>query len=120
MASLLIRVSAEVADQFFPELPIVRRQEYDEVYAFAFDQADGGGYVAAPLAALTTIQALILQPDQAITVRLNIQTDTGTPIEAGGFLVIFGTSINNSSNTGVRIDNASGETVTVRGVALGT
>lgn len=120
MAFLQLRLNAEMADQLLPDLPYVRRREYDEVRAFAFDQATGGGYQAAPITGLATIQLLILVPDKAITVRVNGQTDAGVPVGAGGLYVVGETTIDNSSDDAVQIDNSSGSTVTVRGVAFGT
>lgn len=120
MAFLSLRLTAEMFDQLLPNLPYVRRREYDEVRAFQFDQATGGGYVNAPLTGLTTIQALILIPDQAVTIRVGGQTDGGAPIEAGGLYQLNGTTLDNSGGGAVQIDNSSGLTVNVRGIALGT
>lgn len=121
MATLRLRVSAEMNDQFFPDLPVVLRREYDEVFAFAFDQASAAAtYVNAPLAALTTIQALVIQPDQDITIRLNAQSDAGIPVTKGSIFTLADTDLDNSSNTAVKILNESGNVVTVRGVACGT
>jgi hypothetical protein len=120
MAFLNLRLSAEMLDQLVPDLPYVRRREYDEVRAFSFDQATGGGYQSAPLTGLTTIQALILIPDKAVTVRVAGQATAGAAIDAGGLYMLVGSSIDNSGGTGVQIDNSSGTTVNIRGLALGT
>lgn len=107
-------------DQLVPDLPFVRRREFDQLCAVAYTQASGGGYVAAPITNVTTIEALILSVDQPVTVRLAGQTDAGTQVSAGGILVFFPTSIDNSGGDGVKVNNASGSTVHVRGVALGS
>lgn len=121
MAILRLRVSAEMNDQFFPDLPVVLRREYDEVLAFEFDQVSAAAtYVDAPLDALGTIQALILQPDEDITVRLAGQTNGGMPVLKGGIFTLADTDLDNSGGAAVKILNESGNVVTIRGVACGT
>jgi hypothetical protein len=116
MPSARIAVNAELSDVLLPDLPFVKREEYDECIAFSYDQADGAGYVAIPgSTAITTIQLVVLQPTQAVTVRINAQTDQGTPVAAGGLFLCMGTSI-----TAITVDNSSGATVDIRGALFGT
>lgn len=121
MPSTLFSLVAGVADQALPALPFRRRQDFDEFISFTFDQAThGSNYVAVPCASIGSIQAIILWPDQAITVRWAAQTDGGVAVAAGGCLALFNTTIDNAGGTGVTIKNASGSTVTVRALVAGT
>lgn len=122
MALLRLRVSAEMADQLFPDLPFVLRREYDESVSFAFDLADGSGYTTPPINSIGTLQAIMFQPDQDVTVRLAAQSDAGTPVGKGGLFVaiLSSTGIDNTGFDAVTIDNNSGSTATIRGVACGT
>jgi hypothetical protein len=114
--SARIAVNAELSDVLLPDLPFVRRDEYDEVIAFSYDQATGSGYVAIPgSTAITTIQLVVLQPSGAVTVRINGQADEGTPVNAGGIFLCMNTAI-----TAITVDNSSGASVDIRGALFGT
>ncbi len=116
MPSARISVNAELSDVLLPDLPFVRRDEYDECIAFSYDQADGAGYVAIPgSTAITTIQLVVLQPTQDVEVRINGQSDQGTPVSAGGLFLCMNTAI-----TAITVNNDSGSTVDIRGALFGT
>ena len=100
--------------------PIVRRITCDESQGFTYEKATGGGYVAVPSNQLDTIQALLLTADQALTVRLDGQTDAGIVLGAGGLLLIVNATIDAAAATNVTIDNSSGSTANVKGLAAGT
>lgn len=122
MALLRLRVSSEMADQLFPDLPFVLRREYDESVSFAFDLADGSGFTTPPINTIGTVQTIVFQPDQDVTVRLAGQSDAGTPVGKGGLFVavLSSTGIDNSTFNAVLIDNSSGFSATIRGVCCGT
>lgn len=121
MPSGLFSLVTGVVDQAMPALPFRRRQDFDEFISFTFDQAShAANYVAVPCTAIATIQAVVLWPDQTITVRWAGQTDGGVTVTAGGCLALFNTSIDNSGGSAVTIKNASGSTVNVRAVVAGT
>lgn len=116
MPSARLTVNAELSDVLLPDLPFVRRDEYDEAIAFSYDQASGAGYVAIPgSTAITTIQFAVLQPTQDVTVRINGQADEGTPVSAGGIFLCMNTAI-----TAITVDNSSGSSVDIRGALFGT
>ena len=116
MPSGRVAVNVELGDVLLPDLPFVRRDEYDEAIAFNYDQATGAGYVAIPgTSTITTIQLLVIQPDDAITVRINGQADEGTPVSAGGLFLAMATTI-----TAVTVDFSGAGSVQIRGAAFGT
>lgn len=121
MPSALFSMVTGVVDQAMPALPFRRRQDFDEFISFTFDQPNHAvNYVAVPCTAIATIQAIILWPDQTITVRWAGQTDGGVSVSAGGCLALFNGSIDNSGGSGVTIKNSSGSTVNVRAMVAGT
>ena len=85
--------------------------------ALAYDQASAA-FANPPLSALTTIQALIIQPDRDITVRVAGAT-AGATVLAGGIYLLHGGTIDNTGNLGVSIAVTSG-TATIRLIAFGT
>lgn len=100
---------------------IVRRVSVDENQSFDYDKATGGGYASLPVGELATLQLLLLENiDQAVTVRLNGQSDAGILLTAGGLLLMLGGSLTDGAATNATVDNSSGSTTVLRGVAGGT
>lgn len=118
--AFVVRAQAQTEDQLFPALPYVNRQEYAQSVSLAETMNSGGGFTSLPpLGIFTTISALILIPDQPVTIRTHA-TDSGTLVNKGGIFLLSGVSITNAGNTAVQVSNASGNVVLLRGVALGS
>lgn len=120
MPTLKITLSAELDGVQLAGYPKTRRLEVDESQSFSIEQATGGGYSTLPIQQLGEVQALILEPDQAVTLRLDAQSDAGLEINKGGLIVLFDVTINAGASTNATIDNASGSTVKLVGIAGGT
>lgn len=111
MPALRLTVNAKVIDALVPDIPFTGRREFVEVQGFEYTQASGGGAAAIPTSAIGTIQALVLQADKAVTVALGNIT-----LQPGGIVVIYnGTPATNPPT----VNNASGSTAAIRGVAFG-
>lgn len=111
MAVLRLAVNAEVVNVSIPEFPFVVRRDYGEAAGFEYDQADGSGPVAIPTSQIGTLKTLALTVDKAVTVSLG-----DIVLEPGGLVLIYGGVPATSPPT---VDNASGDTAKIRGVALG-
>ena len=112
MPVLHLKIDPEVVDEPVPNLPFAVRREFVTMQSFDVQRATGGGAVALPTTGITTLQALVLQSDKAVTVAMG-----NISLEAGGMIVVYGGTPATSPPT---VTNASGSTATVRGIALGT
>lgn len=110
MPSLRVRVIVD-ADGPTPELGQTARQTFNNQEAFDYQQVTGGGAIAIPITKIATPQALVLTADQAVTVALG-----NIVLGAGGFIVIVNGAPSTNPPT---VNNASGATTEVRGLALG-
>ena len=75
MSTLKITLSAELDGVQLAGYPKTRRLEVDESQGFSTKQATGGGYSTLPIQQLGEVQALLLEPEQDITLRLNGPSD---------------------------------------------
>jgi hypothetical protein len=100
--------------------PLKLRLTVDEAQEFRHEEADGGGYVALPTSEMAEIQVLAVKPDQQVTIRLDGQSDKGIVLNAGGLLLIFDADIDAGASTNATVDNSSGSTVNLEGIAGGT
>ena len=66
-----------------------------------------------PTTQIATLQALALVADQALTVRLDGQSDAGIVLSAGGLLLLLDITADASSTTNATLDNSSGSTAVV-------
>ena len=102
----------------------VRRITCDEAQPFDTEQAAHGDtttFTALPGDKLDTVQVLILQPDQAVTVRLDGQTDAGIVLSAGGLLAIVDATIDAGAGAAnAKVNNNSGATAVLSGLLAGT
>ena len=103
-----------------PNFPYRRRLVVDEVQSFSYERATGGGYVSLPVDQMDTLQALVVSADQATTIRLAAQTDTGIALNAGGLLLVVDAAIAAAAATNAKLDNSSGSTTVVSGLGAGT
>lgn len=117
---LEVHVTAKLNGKVLPNFPYYRRIQVDEAQQFAVEQATGGGYITLPITSLDTVQALVLSTNQQVTVRMNGQSSGGLVLVNGGVLIFVDGSIAASSSTNVTIDNSSGATAVLEGLAGGT
>ena len=124
MPSIKMVIAVEIDGVSLPGFPLTRRLETTEAQALNISKAnDGVGvYVTLPTVdQLPIINALVVQAiDQAITLRLNNQSDAGITLNAGGLIAIIDAVINSGATTNAKVNNASGSNALVRGVAAGT
>lgn len=120
MPTLEITINVKEDGVVKPGFPRTRRISADELQSFRYEKATGGGYVAVPTNQLDEVQALIFETDQQVTVRLDGQSDAGIVLNAGGLLIIIDADIDAGSTTNVTVDNSSGSTANLEGLAYGT
>ena len=118
MQTVKVTLNVEIDSQQVEGYPIIKQLSVDELQSFNYEKVTGGGYVAAPISELSTVQLLLLRPSQAVTVRLNNQSDGGIPLAANGVVLIAGATIDTA--TLVSVNNASGSTAIVKGMGAGT
>lgn len=117
---LELHVTAKLNGKILPNFPYYRRAQVDEAQQFATEQTSGGGYVTLPITSLDVVQALVLLATQQVTVRLNGQSSGGLVLTNGGILIFMDGNVNASASTNVTVDNSSGSTAVLEGLAGGT
>ena len=121
MADILdITLTIKRNGQLVSGFPRQYRQLVDEVQQFAYEKATGGGYETVPTTQIAALQVLALTADQAITIRLDGQSDAGISLNANGLLLIIDGTIDAGASTNATIDNSSGSAATIMGVGGGT
>lgn len=100
--------------------PYQKRMVVDELQSFAYEKATGGGYETLPTTQIATLQALALVADQALTIRLDGQSDAGIVLSAGGLLLVLDATLDASASTNATLDNSSGSTAVITGLGAGT
>ena len=121
MATLKATLTLELNGVVLPNFPKVKRLTVAENQSFSHEEATGGGYVALPASELDEIQAMFLETDQQVTIRLDGQTDAGIVLNAGGMLLLFDVDIDAGAGaSNASVDNASGSTVNLKGTIGGT
>lgn len=121
MPTFKLTILAEVDGRSLPGFPLIRRLAVDEAQAFAYEQTAHGDavtFTAAPTAEIATVQVLHLRTDKAITIRLANQSDAGIGLEPGGLLFLLDGTL--AAATNVAVNNNSGETAFIEGVAGGS
>ena len=124
MPALRIVVTAELDGVPLKGFPWVRRLAVDEAQSFEYEQTAHGDaitFTAVPADQLATIQALLLRPDKAVTLRLDGQTDAGIVINADGFVLLADVTIDAGAGaSNAKLNNNSGATAVIQGTAVGT
>lgn len=115
-----VTVTVKLNGKDIAGFPYQKRLTVDEVQQFAYEKATGGGYAAVPTNQLDTIQAFIFTADQAVTLRLDGQSDAGIVLTAGGLVLIMDATLDASSTTNATLDNSSGSTANITGLGAGT
>ena len=100
--------------------PYQKRMMVDELQSFAYEKATGGGHETLPTTQIATLQALVVTADQALTLRLDGQSDAGIVLSAGGLLLILDATIDAGVSTNATLDNSSGSTAVITGIGAGT
>ncbi len=119
MATVDVTVTLRVDGQTPPGFPLTRKITTTEAVSFDYQKASGGGYATLPVSDIASLAALIVRSDQAVTLRLDAQSDAGIELNADGMLIILDAVINAGASTNATISNASGSTATVKGWAAG-
>lgn len=119
MATIKVIVDVELDGKRLPGFPWIRRKEVNEAQQFDATRATGGGYVALPTAEMATLQVLLVRADQAVTVRLDNQSDAGIELAAGGILIVADATIDAGAALNALLSNASGSDAQVEGLAGG-
>lgn len=117
-----ITLSVKVRGQEVFGAPIILRKVCDETTGpMRYEQPHhASNFVALPSTILDDMQLLVLRADQAITARLDNQSDAGIPFLANGLLVLVGTDIDAGAALNLLIQNASGATAQITALAAGT
>lgn len=100
--------------------PYQKRMVVDELQQFSYEKATGGGYETLPTTQISTLQALAIVADQALTIRLDGQSDAGIVLSAGGLLLALDITADASASTNATLDNSSGSTAVITGLGAGT
>jgi len=124
MPVLKVSLNVELDGQPVLGFPVIRRAVVDEVQQYEYEQAAHGDAVtfsAVPADQIAAIQLLILRPDQQVTLRLDGQTDAGIVLDADSILLILGATIDaGAGSSNAKLNNNSGATAVIRGLAGGT
>jgi hypothetical protein len=119
-SQIKVTVLIERDGALLPGFPLVRRLTVDEAQSADTEQASSASYVAFPSNQLDTIQLLLIRADQATSIRFNNQSDAGLPLNANGFVIVVDSNIASGIATNCTIQNNSGSTANLKGVACGT
>ena len=121
MSTFKVTVNVELDSRSLPGYPKIRRLEVDENQQFKYEKTTGAGFTAIPLDQLAEIQALLLESDQQVTVRLDGQTDAGIVLNPGGLLLLLDVDIDAGAGTSnASLENTSGSTANIQGLGGGT
>jgi hypothetical protein len=124
MAKMEIVVTANIDGRPVPGTPYRRVVDVDESQVFSYEEADDGNsttFSVIPMAQLATIKCLVVNPDQAVTIRLDGQTDAGIALSAGGLLCIVDATIDaGAGSSNASVNNNSGSTAVLNGGGGGT
>jgi hypothetical protein len=116
MATLKVSIDIELNGVRVQGFPMVRRVDLTEVQNFNVIRATAGGYVALPLGELTTLQALLLTSDKALSVQLGATEEADITLASDGLILIIDGS-NTASNA--KASNASGVNAQIEGLGGG-
>lgn len=124
MPILKLLVDLEVDGVPLAGFPIIRRLTVDEMHIFDYEKVDDPNpttFTTLPADQLAEIQALLVRSDKTVTVRLDGQTDAGIVINPGGLILLLDVDIDAGAGApNAKINNDSGVTAIIRGLAAGT
>ena len=123
MSTLTATITLKRDGVELPGFPVTRTISYDEAQIFAYDKADDGNsttFSTLPTTQIDAIKGLYITANQAVTLRLDAQSDAGVALDAGGVLLVLNGTIDAGASTNATLNNNSGSTALVKGVAVGT
>jgi hypothetical protein len=124
MAKMEIVVTANIDGRPVPGTPYRREIDVDESQVFSYEEADDGDsatFSVIPMGQLDTIEWMLIKPDQAVTIRVDGQSDAGIVLSAGGLLAIVdGTIDAGAGASNASVNNNSGSTAKLEGGGGGT
>ena len=115
MPVLKVTINIDLDDIPVTGFPLVRRFETPEGQSFTMQRPTGAAFTALPTGELSTIQALVMQSDRTTAIRLNGVAGEVT-INPNGIVAV----IDGSLGTAPTLQNNSGATTVVRGLAVGS
>lgn len=121
--TLTCTISIEKNGQQLPGFPVVRRVSVDEMVIFSTEQANSDGVFAAPnLSNLASVTFFYYTANQTTKLLFDGNTDTAAPLEiaANGLVVLVNPTIDSGASTNITVENDSGSTALLTGVAGGT
>ena len=123
MSTLTATITLKRDGVELPGFPVTRTISYDEVQTFACDEANDGDtttFSALPTSQIASIKGLYVTANQAVTLRLDAQSDAGVALDSGGVLLVLNGTSDAGASTNATLNNNSGSTALVTGVAVGT
>ena len=123
MSTLTATITLKRDGVELPGFPVTRTMSYVEVQIFAYDEANDGDtttFSALPTSQIASIKGLYVTANQAVTLRLDGQSDAGIALDSGGVLLVLNGTIDDGASTNATLNNNSGSTALVKGVAVGT
>jgi hypothetical protein len=90
--SLMLKVDGVA----YPNFPVIRRLQVDQLQPLGQTQTGGSGYTSLA-GLLTVLQAGVLFTDQSLSLRLNNQSNGSLPVNAGGLVAFFDVAIDTST-----------------------
>ena len=122
--TLTCTISIEKNGQQLPGFPIVRRVSVDEMVTFATERANADGVFSAPsgLTALDSVTFFYYTADQITKILFDGNSDATAPLEiaANGLVILVNPTIDSGASTNITVENDSGSTALLTGVAGGT
>lgn len=124
MPNLKLSIQLEIDGNPVSGFPLVRRITVDELQQYQYEEPDDGDTVtfsALPADQIASIQALLVQTDQEITLRFDGQSDAGIVLNSGGIILILdGTIDAGAGASNAKVNNNSGTIANLKGFAGGT
>lgn len=121
--TLTCTVSIEKNGQQLPGFPVVRRVSVDEMVAFSTEHSSSDGVFSAPsgVTALDSITFFYYTANQITKILFDGNSDGTAPLEiaANGLVVLINPTIDAGASN-ILIENDSGNTALLTGVAGGT
>ncbi len=86
--SLEMTLSLKMDGLAYPGFPLSRRVQVDEVAPVGYEQDAGAGYTALS-GVFGSLSVVVLTTDQALSLRMNNQSNGSLPLNSGGVVVVF-------------------------------
>jgi len=115
-----VEVHVRVDGQMQPGFPLTRSLTVSQWQGIGVQKsgADGASYVGLPTVdALTEIDFLILKADQVMGFRFQNQSDAGLVMNASGLMILIDCKLTSGATTNLKVNNNSGSTANVKGIA---